>query len=196
MPQTPTPTAPVTLAKRPAVYLLLVEDSVHVPGDLLRPWQDADRHVVHIEPQAPTDEGRAEQWQKLGDYCTTSGHPLTLLAYTATSPARAAYLARWDYGRTLAGEQMAEELDRHLLRRPTGALLGWVAIRIADGTSDGRRYADAEDARRAQPHPERCLIFPLHAHGRWPGEDCTRALTEAAHQLHGCTTRTGEITCR
>lgn len=150
----------VDLGKRSAQYLVIADDG----------------QVLHVE----RDPGE-QRFQELADDCLGS-EPLSLLTYTAVSHGHAAVLAHQEHAATMAAHRMAEVIDRHLKNGAQGWVAGWIAIRIADGTSDGELYVDAEDAGRGQEHPERCLIFPISPYRPWTVEACADALAAAVRQ--------------
>src|SRR5690606_6535328 len=94
----------------------------------------------------------------------------------------AAHLARREYAMTSAVARMGEEIDRHAGR---GAR-GWLAIRIADGGSDGELYDDYEEAFAAQAHPEECTYLPISPLYPWTPRMCKEYLEAMSHLRHGC----------
>ncbi|MEU8893675.1 hypothetical protein [Streptomyces sp. NPDC048442] len=161
------------LLKRRARYLVVTDDRRPVEADL---FQEGFR-VVHVERETDhgTEAARAAQLSKLANFYLTY-QPLRMHCYTAASRGQAAAMARQDHARTQAAERMAEAVSRHLKSAPRqwrgGSVLGWVAVRIADGRSDGQLYADAEDARNAQPDPRACIVFPLTTRTPFTVDEC------------------------
>lgn len=91
-----------------------------------------------------------------------------------------------------ASLRMAEAIDRHL---HAGAR-GFIAIRIADGSSDGQVYPDAEAAKAAQPEPQQCTYTHLPPWPRdlWTTAECAEHLEFEAHRTAGCMIH-GILTC-
>ncbi|MFF9070520.1 hypothetical protein ACF09E_34760 [Streptomyces sp. NPDC014891] len=61
-----------------------------------------------------------------------------------------------------AAFRMADVIEGHLRR---GESVGWLAINVRDGGSDGRLYRDWLDARSAQAEPDGCTYMPMPV---WP----------------------------
>ncbi|MFI5808693.1 hypothetical protein [Streptomyces sp. NPDC051561] len=168
------------LLKRRAPYFVVTDDRRPVEADLFQEGHEGFR-VVHVERETDhdTDAAREAQLSQLANFYLTY-QPLRMHCYTATSRGQAAAMARQDHARTLAAERMAEAVNRHLKSAPRqwrgGSVLGWVAVRNTDGSSDGRLYADAEDARNAQPAPRACIVFPLTTRTPFTVDDCRACL--------------------
>lgn len=171
-----TPTGPVhgvDLIKKPGIYLVIVDDD---PCEGRAP----QRRVVHVERQADDPLERQLQRDELTGDCLEAG--VTLLKYQAVSDAHAAGMARREYALAYAALQMREVIDAHLKSGSTG----WVAIRIADGSSDGQLYADYTDAWNAQVHPEGCTYLPISPAAPWTARECEEHLRFMGHLRHGC----------
>lgn len=180
------PAYSVDLGKRPAVYLVIADDR-----DAFTTWAEhsredriPQRHVVYVERQADHPVVSQLQWDELEGDCREAGGYLTLLTYTAVSYAHAASLARREYAVASAVARMCEVIDSHLERGGRG----WVAIRIADGGSDGELYDGYEAARAAQEHPERCTYFPISPLCPWTPRMCEEHLEFMTHTVHGTPT--------
>ncbi|MGW3154574.1 hypothetical protein [Streptomyces sp. NPDC001089] len=160
----------VDLCKRPAGYLVIVDD-----------FTEATRQVVYVERQADLPQAREPQWDELVGDCLDSGEALSVLFYAAVSHGHAAHLARREYAMASAAVRMTEEIDRHMARGSHG----WIAIRLADGGSDGQLYDGAEEARAAQLHPGRCTYFPISPLSQWTTRMCEEQLTFWADPARG-----------
>ncbi|QDN84374.1 hypothetical protein [Streptomyces sp. RLB3-6] len=174
----------VELGKRPAEYLVIVDDEGNrypLAADFFLQDFAAVREVRYVERLADHPEGRRAQWNELHGDCEDSKSPLGLLTYTAVSHGHAAHLALRDFAMASAAASMAYEIDVHL---GFGAS-GWIAIRIADGGSDGDLYADATAARAAQKQPERCTYFPISPLCPWSVRQCEEHLKFEADRLSG-----------
>ncbi|PJE97164.1 hypothetical protein CUT44_14390 [Streptomyces carminius] len=178
------PAARVDLTKSPAVYLVIVDDR-----DAYTNWAEhrredrlPQRRVVHVERQADHPAERQLQWDELTGSCLDAGESLSVLTYTAVSHAHAAYLARREYALFNAAARMGEVIDTHLEHGGRG----WVAIRTADGGSDGELYADYTDAWAAQERPERCTYLPISPLTPWTPRMCEEYLEFMTHLRHGC----------
>ncbi|MFF3265300.1 hypothetical protein ACFYWO_39830 [Streptomyces sp. NPDC002932] len=188
-----TPADGVELDKQPARYLVIVDDS-----DAHTSWAERSREdrlprrrVVYVERQAAHPKASQLQWDELEGDCRDAGGYLSLLTYTAVSHGHAAVLARREFAVASAVARMGEVIDGHLAY---GAR-GWVAIRIADGGSDGELYEGWDAARAAQQHPERCTYFPISPLMPWTPRMCEEQLVFEAHMGHGCMVRCAP-TCR
>jgi hypothetical protein len=183
----------VDLIKRPGTYLVIFDDrdAFTTLADHRRERRLPERRVAYVERQADHPVEQRAQWDELADSCLDAdAEALNLLTYTAVSHGHAAYLARWEHAMAMAAHHMAEVLDSHLERgaREGGAgwgVAGWVAIRHADGSSDGVLYADAEGARNAQEHPEGYSIFPIGPAHRMTVRECEEHLKDMTQQ-RGC----------
>lgn len=184
----------VDLGKRPATYVVIADDR-----EAFTNWAEhrrenrlPQRHVVYVERQPDHPVARQLQWDELAGSCLDAdSDSLSLLTVSAVSHGRAASLVRRDYLLASAATRMVDEIDQHFER---GAR-GWLAIRIADGGSDGELYDDYEAARAAQPHPERCTYFPISPLCPWTPRMCEEHLEFMAHVQHGCMVH-GTPTCR
>ncbi|MFE9437061.1 hypothetical protein [Streptomyces sp. NPDC006640] len=148
------------------------------------------RKVVYVERQADQPEARKLQWDELVNECLEVEGRVTLLLFTADSNTHAARLARHEYAVGNAVARMGEEIDRHLRRGD----VGWIAIRIADGGSDGELYDRWETARAAQADPERCTYLQVSPAFPWTPGMCKEHLEFAHHMQHGCLVH-GAPTC-
>ncbi|MEW1552248.1 hypothetical protein [Streptomyces tsukubensis] len=188
-----TPARRVDLGKRPAVHLVIVDDSHrHTNGaEHRRADRLPRRDVVYVERQADHPLERHLQRDELEGSCRDAGEHLGLLAITAVSHAHAAFLARREYQRFNAAVRMGEVIDMHHQRSDSG----WIAVRIADGGSDGQLYGGYEAARAAQPHPDRCTYFPVSPLTSWTPRMCEEHLKFMTHLRHGCKAH-GTPACR
>jgi hypothetical protein len=167
MPMTGNTTAAgVQLDKRPALHLVIVDDSV----------------PMYVEREASNPEERQLQWDELEGSCRDT-ESATLMIYAAVSHGNAAHRARRKYALETAAHSMAEVIDTHVER---GAR-GWVAILLADGSSDGELYDDYASAEVAQQDPQRCTYFEVSPFISWTVAECEEHLLLAAHEAHGCT---------
>ncbi|MGC5000552.1 hypothetical protein [Streptomyces sp. DT195] len=98
---------------------------------------------------------------------------------------------RREFAASNAAVRMGDEINRHLERGERG----WLAIRIADGGSDGVLYGDYEDAFAAQEQPEACTYFPISPLRPWTPRMCEEHLEFMTHLRHGCMGY-GRPTCR
>ncbi|MEU2380391.1 hypothetical protein [Streptomyces misionensis] len=184
----------VDLVKRRGRYLVIADDrdgftnrAEHRRADRL-----PERRVVYVERQADhPDERRAQRDELAGSVLDAGSESLSLLTVSAVSHAHAAAVARHEYAVLNAAARMAEAIGSHLER---GAM-GWVAIRIADGGSDGELYDDYEAAWDAQRRPERCTYMPISPLFPWTPEMCADHLEAMTHLRHGCMVY-GTPTCR
>ncbi|MGW0188130.1 hypothetical protein ACWDV7_20495 [Streptomyces sp. NPDC003362] len=183
----------VDLTKSPAVYLVIADDR-----DAITSWAEhcredrlPQRCVVYVERQADDPVEQQLQWDELTGACLDAGELLSVLTYTAVSHAHAAYLARREYALFNAAVRMGEVIGTHLERGGRG----WVAIRIADGGSDGELYADYADAWAAQERPERCTYLAISPLMPWTPRMCEEHLEAMTHMRHGCMLY-GTPTCR
>ncbi|WP_328418449.1 hypothetical protein OG542_40455 (plasmid) [Streptomyces violaceus] len=182
------------LGKRPAVYLVIADDR-----DAYTNWAEhsredrlPQRRVVYVERQADHPVERQAQWDELAGSCLDAeSESLSLLTYTAVSAGHAAHLARREYAVASVVTRMDEVINSHVERGSRG----WIAIRIADGGSDGELYADYEDAWAAQLHPERCTYLPISPLTPWTPRMCEEHLEAMTHMRHGCMVY-GAPTCR
>ncbi|MGY5099499.1 hypothetical protein [Streptomyces sp. 900105245] len=156
----------VELDKRPAGYLVIADD--------------AGRQVLYVERRAVHPEERRAQWNELEGACLDAEGALFLRAYTAVSHGHAATLARRAYAVADAAARMSEAIDAHL----QGGRSGWLAIRVADGGSDGVLHDGYEAARAAQHYPERCTYFPVSPLTPWTLRMCEELLDFESHRLH------------
>jgi hypothetical protein len=173
--QTPTASR-VQLDKGPAEYLVIVDDGPAI--DDVRAGRTPERRVLYaVHPVA-----RQLQWNELEGDCLDAEGAVRLLAFTAVSHGHAAHVARREFAAFNAAVRMGDEIDRHLEH---GAR-GWLAIRIADGGSDGVLYGDYEDAFAAQERPEACTYFPISPLCPWTPRMCREHLEFMTHLQHGC----------
>lgn len=170
-----TPAYRVELDKSPAEYLVIADDSDPFTNaaDYFRDDRLPERRVLYVERVADHPEARQAQWDELAGVCLDDQGALSLLSYTAVSHGHAAHLARAEYAIATAAARMAEVIEQHLER---GAR-GWIAIRIADGSSDGELYADAAAAEAARAQPEQCTYFPISPLCPWSVRMCEEHLT-------------------
>ncbi|GAA5216969.1 hypothetical protein [Streptomyces thinghirensis] len=190
----PTPAAPVGLTKSRAVHLVIADDRDAYTNATGHSREDRIplRRVVYVERQADHPVERQAQWDELaGSVLDAEAESLSLLTYTAVSHAHAAYLACHEYAVASAAARMGEVIDRHLEH---GAR-GWIAIRIADGGSDGELYGDYEQAFAAQERPQECTYFPISPLCPWTPRMCEEHLEFTTHLWHGCMGDRGP-TCR
>jgi hypothetical protein len=145
--------------------------------------------VVHVEREACELADAQAQLDRLLAICRDS-QSLGLHTVSARSAGRAADVVRREHAVAVAAERMAEAIDTHLER---GAR-GWIAVHVADGTSDGALYADADDARRAQKDAQACTYLPISPLFPWSVEACVEHLTAMTHLGHGCMVH-GRPTC-
>ncbi|MEW2265950.1 hypothetical protein ACGF5T_33555 [Streptomyces sp. NPDC047853] len=165
----------VDLGKRFARYLVVVDDRDPFTSvaDFYREDRIPQRRVAHVERQASHPEEREAQWDELVGSCLDAeGESLSLLTYNAVSHGHAVYRARREYAMSSAAARMAEAIDDHLERGDRG----WIAIRIADGGSDGELYADAFVAQAAQEQPERWTYVPVSPLCPWSVRMCEEHL--------------------
>ncbi|OEJ20827.1 hypothetical protein AR457_41905 (plasmid) [Streptomyces agglomeratus] len=172
------------LDKRPARYLVIVDDRDAHTSWAERSREDRlpQRRVVYVERQVDHPVVSQLQWDELEGDCRDAGGYLSLLTYTAVSYAHAAFLARREFAVAGAVARMGEVIDSHLEYGGRG----WIAIRIADGGSDGELYDGHEAARAAQVHPERCTYFPISPLTPWTVRECEELLEFETHRLHRC----------
>ncbi|KUL73944.1 MULTISPECIES: hypothetical protein [unclassified Streptomyces] len=183
---------PAHWVKRPDVYLVIADDRDPFTtwAEHMREDRIPERRVVHVERQADHPVERELQWDELmGSVLDAGSESLSLLALRAVSHAHAAGIARLDYALFNAAARMVEVIDRHL----EGGGHGWVAIRIADGGSDGELYDGDEAARAAQQDPDGCTYFPIST--PWTPRMCRDHLEFMTHKRHGCLVY-GSPTCR
>ncbi|MET8861228.1 hypothetical protein [Streptomyces sp. NPDC004579] len=159
------PASRVQFDKHPAEYLVIVDDHG-------QPGRTPERQVRYVEPRADDPVERQAQWNELEGDCRDAGATLSLLRYTAVSHGHAAHLARREFAAASAVARMGDEIDRHLEHGSRG----WIAIRIADGRSDGELYDGYEAARAAQVNPERCTYFPISPLCPWTPRMCEEQL--------------------
>lgn len=184
----------VDLVKRLAPYLVIADDR-----DAFTNWAEHRRvdrlpvrRVVYVERQADHPVEREAQWDELaGSVLDAASESLSLLTVSAVSHAHAAGVARHDYAVLNAAVRMSEVIDTHLEHGSRG----WIAIRIADGGSDGELYDGYEAARAAQVQPERCTYLPVSPLAPWTSRMCEEHLEFLAHLQHGCMVH-GTPTCR
>lgn len=184
----------VDLVKRLAPHLVIADDR-----DAFTNWAEQcradrlpERRVVYVERQADHPVERQAQRDELaGSVLDADSDSLSLVTYNAVSHAHAAGLARHDYAVLNAAVRMGEVIDTHMERGSRG----WIAIRIADGGSDGELYDGHEAARDAQAHPERCTYLPISPLSPWTSRMCEEHLEFLAHMQHGCRVH-GTPTCR
>ncbi|MGW3200106.1 hypothetical protein ACWDBD_37180 [Streptomyces sp. NPDC001118] len=175
----------VDLVKRRTRYLVIADDRDAVVNWAEHRREDRlpERRVVYVERQADHPVEREAQWDELaGSVLDAESESLSLLTYTAVSHAHAAAIARHEYTVFNAAVRMAEVIDTHLEYGGRG----WVAIRIADGGSDGELYDGYGAARAAQQHPERCTYFPIYPLAPWTPRMCEEHLEFMIHMQHGC----------
>ncbi|MGW2181256.1 hypothetical protein ACWCXX_24785 [Streptomyces sp. NPDC001732] len=170
----------VQLDKGPAEYLVIVDDGPAVDG--VRAGRTPERRVLCVERRADHPVERQAQWNELEGACLDADGTVRLLALTAVSHGHAAHAARREFAAFNAAVRMGDEIDRHLER---GAR-GWLAIRIADGSSDGELYGDYEGAFAAQVHPEACTYLPISPLCPWTPRMCAEHLELMTHLRHGC----------
>ncbi|MFF0170252.1 hypothetical protein [Streptomyces prasinus] len=169
----------VDLIKRPARYLVIADDRDAVTNwaEHMRENRLPKRLVVHVERQADHPVEREAQWDELsGSTLDAGSESLSLLVYTAVSHGHAAHRAKREYALASAAARMGEAIDTHLEYGGRG----WVAIRLADGGSDGELYGSYYDARDAQEHPERCTYFPISPLFPWTPRMCEEHLAHMA----------------
>lgn len=184
----------VDLVKRRTRHLVIVDDrdahtnwAEHRRADRL-----PERRVVYVEREAEHPVEREAQWDELsGSVLDAECDSLSLVTVNAVSHAHAAALARHEYAVFNVAVRMGEVIDTHLAYGGRG----WIAIRVADGGSDGELYDGYEAARAAQPHPERCTYFPISPLCPWTTRMCEEHLEFMAHMQHGCMVH-GSPTCR
>ncbi|MEV6179927.1 hypothetical protein [Streptomyces sp. NPDC052015] len=167
----------VELDKRPAEYLVIANDERPFTtwADMCDESRIDERDVRYVERVADHSEERQAQWDELFNECMDNP-PLTLLTYTAVSHGHAAHLARREFAMASAAARMADVIDGHLEH----GTRGWIAIRIADGGSDGEVYDDPAAAKAAQKQPERCTYFPISPLCPWSVRQCEEHLQFAA----------------
>ncbi|CAI4198568.1 hypothetical protein OG330_30970 (plasmid) [Streptomyces albidoflavus] len=84
---------------------------------------------------------------------------------------------------TSAAVRMHDVINRHLERGERG----WLAIRIADGSSDGVLYCGSIEAELATlPHLEAFAFFPISPLCPWTLHECAEFLEFMTHLRHGC----------
>ncbi|MEU4038673.1 hypothetical protein [Streptomyces collinus] len=174
----------VDLAKRLGPYLVIADDSDPYISwaEYTREGRIPERRVVYVERQADHPVERQAQWDELAGAVLDAGsESLSLLTYTAVSHAHAVTLARHEFLVFNASVRMGEVIDTHL----ESGDRGWIAIRIADGGSDGELYESYDAARAAQQHPERCTYFPVSPLTPWTPRMCEALLDFETHRLHG-----------
>ncbi|MGV9277721.1 hypothetical protein [Streptomyces griseosporeus] len=185
----------VDLVKRRAQYLVIVDDreAYTTWAELRREGRVPERRVVHVERQADHPDECAAQWDELaGSVLDAGSESLSLLAVSAASHAHAAAVVRHEYAVSNAAVRMAEVIDTHLKEGHRG----WVAIRIADGASDGELYGNSDDAFAAQERPEECTYFQISPLVPWTTRMCEEHLEAMTHmRRHGCMVY-GRPTCR
>lgn len=182
------------LVKRRAQYLVIADDRAafttwaeHVRADRL-----PERRVVYVERQADHPVEREAQWDELsGSLLEAGSESLSLLTVSALSHAHAAAIARHQYAVHHAAVRMVEVIDSHMERGGSG----WVAIRIADGGSDGELYGDYEQAFAAQERPKEYSYVPVSPQYPWTPRVCEDYLEAMTHLRHGCMVH-GRPTCR
>ncbi|MFC9803365.1 hypothetical protein ACFWGE_32825 [Streptomyces bacillaris] len=165
----------VQLDKAPAEYLVIADDGPAV--DDVREGRTPERRVRYVERRAVDPVERQLQWDELEGDCLDAEGTVRLLALTAVSHGHAAHVARREFAAFNAAVRMGDEIDRHLERGERG----WLAIRIADGSSDGELYDDCEDAVAAQAHPEACTVFPISPLCPWTPRMCAEHLEFMTH---------------
>lgn len=159
--------------KRPAKYLVIVDDVKNPRA----------REVVYVERQADQPEAREAQWDELVGECLDAGESITVMVFEADGNDHAARLARREYAIANAASLMAEVIDTHRARGDRG----WIAIRIADGSSDGVPYGGSDgvlygspkEAQAAQEHPDRCTYLAVSPLTPWLVSECVWHLTFA-----------------
>ncbi|MFJ6709266.1 MULTISPECIES: hypothetical protein [unclassified Streptomyces] len=179
----------VQLDKAPAEYLVIADDGPAV--DDVRAGRTPERRVRYVERRAADPVERQLQWDELEGDCLDAEGTVRLLALTAVSHGHAAHVARREFAAFNAAVRMGDEIDRHL----ECGERGWLAIRIADGGSDGELYGDYEDAFAAQEQPEACTYFPISPLCPWTPAMCAEHLEFMTHLRHGCMVY-GRPTCR
>ncbi|WP_186779906.1 hypothetical protein [Streptomyces salinarius] len=188
------PTTRVQFTKSPAVFLVIADDRDAITnwGECMREGRLPARLVVHVERQADHPDEREAQWDELsGSVLDAGSESLSLLTVRAVSHAHAAAVARHEYAVFNAAVRMGEVIDTHLEYDGRG----WIAVRIADGGSDGELYGDYEQAFAAQKHPEACAYFPISPLTPWTPRMCEEFLEDMTHLRHGCMVY-GRPTCR
>ncbi|MCG5121534.1 hypothetical protein ACRWOO_33310 [Streptomyces sp. NEAU-PBA10] len=84
---------------------------------------------------------------------------------------------------TSAAVRMHDVINRYLERGERG----WLAIRIADGSSDGVLYGGGEEAELAtEPDPRAFGCFPISPLCPWTLHECAEYLEFMTHLRHGC----------
>lgn len=177
--QTPTASR-VQLDKAPAEYLVIADDGPAI--DDVRAGRTPERRVRYVERRAVDPVERQLQWDELEGACLDAEGTVRLLALTAVSHGHAAHVARREFAAFNAAVRMGDEIDRHLERGERG----WLAIRIADGGSDGVLYDSSDAAEAAQEHPEACTYFPISPLCPWTPRMCAEHLEFMTHLRHGC----------
>ncbi|MEU5164302.1 hypothetical protein AB0G74_32440 [Streptomyces sp. NPDC020875] len=181
--QTPAPR--VRLGKERGDYFVVADGSAVREGRIA--WK-----VLHVERRA--DDLREGQARKDALRAACRGAEKVLTYRAAVSQAHAAGLARRESTVPAAAARavrMEEEIRAHQER---GAC-GWIAIRIADGGSDGELYGDCDSARAAQPDPERCAYILVSPRTPWTHAMCEDHLEFVTHEGHECMVY-GTPTCR
>ncbi|MGA5182904.1 hypothetical protein ACPCBF_24515 [Streptomyces pseudogriseolus] len=184
----------VDLVKRRGQYLVIADDQDAFTNwaEYMREDRLPERRVVHVERQADQPDEREAQWDELsGSVLDAGSESLSLLTVSADSHAHAAAIVRHQYAVHHAAVRMVEAIDSHLER----GVHGWVAIRIADGGSDGELYGDYEEAIAAQERPEECTYVPVSPAYAWTPRMCEEYLEGMTHLRHGCMVY-GRPTCR
>src|SRR5690606_24998711 len=165
----------VDLVKRRAQYLVIADDRDAFTNwaELCRANRLPERSVVYVERQADHPVERQAQWDELsGSVLDAGSESLSLLTVSAVSHAHAAAIARHEYAVFNAALRMGEVIDTHLEYGGRG----WVAVRIADGGSDGELYGDYEEAFAAQERPEECTYVPVSPLYPWTPRMCEEYL--------------------
>jgi hypothetical protein len=186
----------VDLTKRPNTYFVIADDEGVYSGNSWRDDWTPERDVLHVERAADHPVERELQRDDLTESCDDSQSPLRFLTYTAVSHGRAAHLARRDFAAqqafeeltdvfyadelpvhvphesqvTAAAVRMADTIDRHL----RSSARGWIAVRLADGGSDGQIYAGWHEAKTAQR--DLCTYFPISPLCPWTVAECAEHL--------------------
>ncbi|GHB76001.1 hypothetical protein GCM10010331_74850 [Streptomyces xanthochromogenes] len=179
----------VQLGKAPAEYLVIADDGP--AADDVCAGRTPVRRVRYVERRAVDPVERRLQWDELEGDCLDAEGTVRLLAVAAVSHGHAAHVARREFAAFNAAVRMGDEIGRRLER----AERGWLAIRIADGRSDGELYGDYEDAFAAQEHPGACTYFPISPLSPWTPRMCAEHLEFMTHLRHGCMVY-GRPTCR
>lgn len=184
----------VDLVKHRGQYLVIADDrdAFTTWAECMREDRLPERRVVHVERQADHPVERQAQWDELsGSVLDAGSESLSLLTVSAVSHAHAAAIARYEYAVFNAAVRMGEVIDAHM---ESGGC-GWVAVRIADGGSDGELYGDYEEALAAQERPEECTYVPVSPLYPWTPRMREEYLEAMTHLRHGCMV-SGSPTCR